>query len=153
MAEHYPQVHWQPSNPDPALNGWYEELETVPPNLAPPLVLDVEQATWPVQDIDLHVSINMIHISPWSATCGLMRGVQQVLKPGGYLYVYGPFKRDGQHTAASNRDFDRNLIERNPQWGIRDVEDVIAEAANRWLEHVDLIEMPANNLSLVFRST
>ncbi|MEV4933167.1 DUF938 domain-containing protein [Sphingobium sp. LSP13-1-1.1] len=93
----------------------------------------------------------MVHISPWEATLGLMKGAGAVLPPGGLLYVYGPYLRENVETAPSNLAFDASLKARDPQWGLRRVEDVIAAAEGEGLVLRRLLEMPANNLSLIFR--
>ncbi|MDT8266730.1 DUF938 domain-containing protein, partial [Roseomonas sp. DSM 102946] len=95
--------------------------------------------------------INMIHISPWAATLGLMAGAARVLPPGGVLVLYGPYRRDGVETAPSNEAFDRSLRLRDPAWGLRRLEDVTAEAERQGLRRQEVAEMPANNLCLVFR--
>ena len=123
-------------------------------NLDLPLSIDASQAGWQQQvsdrGINVIVNINMIHISPWSACLGLMAGAGQILPSGGILYLYGPYKRNRKHTAPSNASFDRSLRDRNPQWGIRDLETVIEVATKNNLKLKEVIEMPANNLSVIF---
>ncbi len=123
-------------------------------NLDIPLLIDVTEHDWVQQvanqKIDAIVNINMIHISSWLACLGLMAGAEQILPPGGILYLYGPYKRKGEHTAPSNANFDRSLRDRNTQWGIRDLEAVIEVAAAANLRLQKVIEMPANNLSVIF---
>jgi len=123
-------------------------------NLDLPLSIDVTQHDWQQQvvgqNIDAIVNINMIHISPWSACLGLMAGAGQILPPGGILYLYGPYKRNQEHTAPSNASFDQSLCDRNPRWGIRDLAAVVAAAAESNLRLEQVIEMPANNLSVIF---
>ncbi len=123
-------------------------------NLDIPLLIDVTEHDWVQQvanqKIDAIVNINMIHISSWLACLGLMAGAEQILPPGGILYLYGPYKRKGEHTAPSNANFDRSLRDRNTQWGIRDLEAVIEAAAAANLRLQQVIEMPANNLSVIF---
>jgi len=97
------------------------------------------------------VNINMIHIAPWSACLGLMAGAKRILPAGGILYLYGPFKQDGKHTAPSNAAFDQSLRSQNPQWGIRDLEQVVAVAQAQNLSLVKTVAMPANNLSVIFQ--
>jgi SAM-dependent methyltransferase len=121
------------------------------PNILPPLHLDAMQESWPITAADAVICINMIHISPWAATEGLMRGAAKVLTPGAVLYLYGPYKRDGQHTADSNAAFDAQLQARNSAWGVRDIGDVTACAKASGFSAPDLIAMPANNFSVVFR--
>ena len=123
-------------------------------NLDPPLLIDVSQAGWQQQlsnrGIGVIVNINMIHISPWSAGVGLIEGAGKILASGGILFLYGPYKRNRQHTALSNANFDRSLRDRNPQWGIRDLEAVVEVAAENDLILQKVVEMPANNLSVIF---
>jgi hypothetical protein len=94
--------------------------------------------------------MNLIHIAPWAAAEGLMAGAARVLRRGAILYLYGPYRRDGAHTAPSNAAFDASLRAQNPAWGLRDLEAVVELAADRGFDHKELVEMPANNLSLVF---
>ncbi|MEA5464443.1 DUF938 domain-containing protein [Leptothoe sp. PORK10 BA2] len=123
--------------------------------LLPPIELDVCAAPWPLEtdgqrSIDAIVNINMIHIAPWAACESLMAGAERILPENGVLYLYGPFQRDGQHTAPSNATFDSWLKEQNPDWGVRALEAVEEAAKAHQLALKDVIEMPANNLSLVF---
>jgi hypothetical protein len=104
-----------------------------------------------VSHADAVVAINIVHISPWSATEGLMRASERILPPGGILYLYGAYKENGMHTAPSNAVFDESLRARHPDWGVRDVADVTRLANTHGLVLVERIPMPANNLSLVFR--
>ncbi len=125
-------------------------------NLLAPMVLDVTDLPWALPAgfaPDAIICINMIHIAPLAACRGLMTGAGAALAPGGVLYLYGPFKVGGAHTAPSNADFDRSLRARNPEWGIRDIEDVSALAGTQGLTLTETTEMPANNLSLVFEKT
>ena len=147
---------WIPSDPNPesrsSIIAWKNcsGLD----NLELPLSINVTQPEWQEQleekKIDVVVNINMIHISPWSACFGLISGVSKLLSTEGILYLYGPFKRNGKHTAPSNANFDLALRDRNSDWGIRDLEQVIEVAALVSLELQEVIEMPANNLSVVF---
>jgi hypothetical protein len=118
--------------------------------LKPPLDLDVIRRPWPIERADAVVCINMIHIAPWSAAEGLMAGAGSILPPAGVLYLYGPYRRDGRHTAPSNAEFDESLRSRNPDWGLRDVEAVAELAGRQGLELREVVEMPTNNLSVVF---
>ena len=120
-------------------------------NVAPPITLDVERQPWPIERADAILSINMIHIAPWSATEALMQGAARILPAGGLLYLYGPFKRDGQHTAPSNERFDERLRAEDPRWGVRDLADVQAAAVAAGFDRPEVFAMPANNLSLTFR--
>lgn len=156
FARHLPALTWQPSDIDPearasaAAHGAHEAL----PNLRPPLEIDATWPEWPVSAAEAVVSLNMIHIAPWAACLGLLDGAARTLAPDeGVLFLYGPFKRGGAHTAPSNDQFDRGLRGRNPQWGIRDLDDIIEEAGRRGLRLDEAVEMPANNLSVIFRRT
>jgi SAM-dependent methyltransferase len=125
-------------------------------NLLTPMVLDVAHTPWGLPAgfaPDAIICINMIHIAPPAACQGLMTGASAVLAPGGVLYLYGPYKVAGAHTAPSNADFDRSLRARNPKWGIRDIEDVASLAEAHGLKLTETIDMPANNLSLVLEKT
>ncbi|PSB11681.1 SAM-dependent methyltransferase [Pleurocapsa sp. CCALA 161] len=123
-------------------------------NLELPLLIDVTQKNWQQQvknhAINAIVNINMIHIAPWQACLGLIEGVGQILPNDGILYLYGPYKRDGEHTAPSNVSFDRSLRDRNPLWGVRDLEEVVETATTHNLKLQQVISMPANNLSVIF---
>jgi hypothetical protein len=114
-------------------------------------MLDAAAAEWPVERADAIVAINMVHISQWRVTQGLMAGAGRVLPSGGVLFLYGPYKEKDAHTAPSNEDFDRNLRLRNPEWGVRDAGEVADLAGANGLKFVEQVAMPANNLSLVFR--
>ena len=123
-------------------------------NIELPLLINVAQTGWQQQligsKINAIVNINMIHISPWQACLGLLEGAGQILSDRGILYLYGPYKRDGEHTAPSNAIFDRSLRDRNPLWGVRDLEAVVEAASAQNLTLQRVIAMPANNLSVVF---
>jgi SAM-dependent methyltransferase len=151
FAQSLPAVRWQPSDVDPAalasIATWCAEQA----NVQPPLALDVTDATWPVERADAVVCINMIHITPWPTCDGLMRGASRVLRPGGVLYLYGPYQVGGAHTAPSNAAFDERLRGENPAWGVRDLEAVVASAEAHGLRLAEQVAMPANNFSLVFR--
>ena len=153
FARALPRLTWQPSDPDPqaraSVAAWSAAEKLA--NVRAPLELDVRARPWPLAACDAIVCINMIHISPWRATLGLLRNAETALRPGGLLFLYGPYRRRGRHTAPSNEAFDRDLRSRNPEWGVRNVEDVIAEAESRKIELVEIVEMPANNLSVVLR--
>jgi SAM-dependent methyltransferase len=148
-----PHLMWQPSDPDPELRAsiraWIAQtgLSTV----RAPLELDVQNQPWPIVAADAVVCINMIHIAPWSATTALMAGAARFLPTTGVLVLYGPYRRGGRHTAASNEGFDRQLQASNPDWGVRDLEAVTKAAASHGLALQDVTTMPANNLCVVFR--
>ncbi|MEC3910518.1 DUF938 domain-containing protein [Sphingobium sp. CR2-8] len=152
FAVSFPDLDWQPTDPDPtAINSiaaWREEARA--PNLRAPIPLDAA-ADWPIAQAAAILCINMVHIAPWEATLGLFKGAGQALPPGGLLYLYGPYTRVGVETAPSNLTFDASLKARDPRWGLRRVEDVVAAAQAQGLRLDKLIAMPANNLSLLFR--
>jgi SAM-dependent methyltransferase len=153
FAAALPRVTWQPTDRDPAalesIAAWREMSEAT--NVLPPLLLDATTPdAWPVGHADAVVAINMIHIAPWQATLGLMAGAARVLPPGGLLFLYGPFRIGGVHTAESNAAFDASLQSRDPAWGVRNFEEVVAAAAARSLAWQSRIEMPANNQILIF---
>ena len=155
FAAKLPRLTWQPTDVDRSGIAGIEEwiTESGLGNVRPPLVLDAEAASWPVERADAVLCTNMIHIAPFAACVGLMRGAAAVLASGAVLVTYGPYKVDGQHTAPSNESFDAGLRARNPEWGVRDVGDVVSAAAEYGLALVERIPMPANNFMLVFRMT
>ncbi len=128
FAQHLRPLAWQPSDPDPACRRSIAAHATTAhgPSLRAPLDLDVTEAIWPIERADAIVCINMVHIAPWAAAEGLMAGAGRVLAAGGLLFLYGPFRQHGQHTAASNQRFDRSLRHSHPDWGIRDMDAVAA---------------------------
>jgi hypothetical protein len=150
---------WLPSDPNPTLRdsitAWSQELKC--DNLYPPLNIDASDRLWEVENnsqpdlsITALVNINMIHISPWSACLGLMAGACRILTSGGILYLYGPYKINAKHTAASNQAFDESLKMQNPEWGVRDLDEVIEVAKQNHFTLLNTYQMPANNLSVVF---
>ena len=149
----FPKLLWQPSDAEPAalrsIQAWRDEAGLF--NLLPPVSLDVRAAQWPVTEADAILCINMVHISPWSATAGLMRGAALLLPAGSPLYLYGPYLQDDVETAPSNLAFDSDLRARNPEGGIRRLEAVVAEAQGRGFALDRVVPMPANNLSVIFR--
>jgi SAM-dependent methyltransferase len=153
FARAMPGLDWQPSDADASardsIAAWtaHEGLA----NVRAPLALDVHQPDWRVDTLDAVVCINMIHISPWSAAQALFAGASRRLVDGGVLYLYGPYKRGGAHTSPSNDAFDQQLRGRDPEWGVRDMEAVVALGASAGLVCDEPIAMPANNFSLVFR--
>lgn len=155
IAAAAPELRWLPGDPDAAsrasIAAWTEHLRLT--NVAAPHALDVTAPEWDagIERIDGAVSINMIHIAPFAAAQGFIAGAARLLRSGGKLFLYGPFARNGAHTAPSNAEFDASLKARNPDWGVRDLDreiEPLAFAAGFALETV--IEMPANNLSVVF---
>ena len=153
FAAALPSLIFQPSDPDPerraSIDAW--SAATSLPNLRNAITLDAATA-WTIA-ADAILCINMIHIAPWSATEGLIRGAASALGKGGSLFLYGPFRREGAHTAESNAAFDADLRARNPAWGIRDLEAVAALAASHGFGPPEITPMPANNLSVTFRRT
>ena len=151
FAERFPGLKWQPSDPEPSalasIAAWCAGLA----NVAPPVAIDAEAADWVVDRADALLCINMVHISPWEATLGLLDGAVRVLPEGALLILYGPYRRAEVPTAPSNEAFDVSLRSRDPRWGLRDVADVTAAAAARDLSFERLVEMPANNIMLVYR--
>jgi hypothetical protein len=153
FARTFPNLLWQPSDPEPAalrsIEAWRADAGLF--NLLPPVGLDARAAEWPVAQADSILCINMVHISPWAATAGLMRGAARLLEAGAPLYLYGAYRQAGVKTAPSNEAFDAGLRARNPEWGLRDLDEVIAEAEGRGFALERVTAMPANNLSVVFR--
>ncbi|HLX22692.1 MAG TPA: DUF938 domain-containing protein [Usitatibacter sp.] len=144
---------FQPSEMDVAkhasIAAWIDHEKLA--NVRAPVAFDLCRFPWPVRSADAIVCINVIHISPWEATLALMRGAGEILRPGGVLVTYGPYRRDGAHTAPSNETFDAWLKERDPRFGVRDLEEVAAAAKAEGLELDEAVPMPANNLTVVFR--
>lgn len=144
-------LDWQPSDPDPANRASIAAWTTGIPNIRPPAVLDATAARWPVEEADAVLCVNMIHIAPWEACLGLLAGAARLLGSGRPLVLYGPYRRGGRHTAASNEAFDADLRRRDPAWGVRDLDEVAAVAATAGFGLDEVVEMPANNLTVVFR--
>ena len=144
---------WQPSDPDPELRGSIalRVKEEQLANINPPIELDVTRLPWPVQAADAIVCINMIHVAPWSATLALFEGAKALLSPHHVLLLYGPYRRYGSHTSESNAQFDSDLRAQNPEWGLRDLEAVSEVASRASFALAEIVEMPANNFSLVFK--
>ena len=155
FAEALPALDFQPSDPSDharaSIDDWARTLGLA--NVRPALSLDAESVSWPIERADAVLCCNMIHIAPWSAAAGLLAGAGRLLPLGGLLYLYGPYRRGGQHTAPSNQAFDRDLRARNPAWGVRDLEEVASAAGENGFGPPAIVEMPANNLSLLFRRT
>ena len=152
FAAHFPALSFQPSDSDAAalasIAAWREEARL--PNLLPPLMLDVMADAWPIRTADAVLCINMIHIAPWEATAALIGGAAEILRSNGILFLYGPFKRGGEHTAPSNAAFDDSLRAQDARWGVRDLEEVTRAASAAGFAAPAVEAMPANNLSLVF---
>jgi hypothetical protein len=153
FARAFPHLLWQPSDADPvglrSIEAW--RIEEGAPNLLAPVPLDVSSAQWPVKEAQAILCINMVHISPWTATEGLLAGAGRLLGSGCPLYLYGAYRQRGVETAPSNEEFDLSLKARNPEWGLRYLEDVAVEAGRHGLALDAVVPMPANNLSVIFR--
>ena len=148
-----PHLTFQPSDPDEgaraSIDDWVQSLGLA--NVRPALEIDVTSAAWPVERAAAVLCSNMIHIAPWEAAIGLIAGAGRIPPAGGLLFTYGPYRRGGRHTAPSNEAFDLDLRRRNPAWGVRDLETVAALAAEYGFDPPTIAEMPANNLSLLFK--
>jgi hypothetical protein len=153
FARAMPNLIWQPSERDAdclrSIRAWLS-VEAVS-NVRPPLDLDVHVLPWPVDSAAALVCINMLHIAPWPAAQALFSGGKSLLSGGGLLCLYGPFKRDGRHTAPSNKDFDALLRRQDPEWGVRDMAEVSGLADVAGFDLLQMHEMPSNNLTIVFR--
>ena len=152
FARALPDLAWQPSDSDAelrdsiAMRAREERLA----NVKPPIDLDVTRLPWPLRSADAVVCINMIHVAPWSATSSLFEGAKALLPPQHVLFLYGPYRRFGGHTSESNAKFDSDLRAQDPGWGLRDLEAVSEVAARAGFALAEIVEMPANNFSLVF---
>ena len=156
FAKSFPGFTWQPSDQDPtaisSIEAWRADsgLE----NFCPPIRLDLQGANWEKRlgrSFDAIIAINLLHISPWEVTCALFSGASRLLTAAGFVFVYGCFKKDGQHISESNVEFDESLRARNPNWGVRDIGEVEAEALRSGLVLERAVAMPANNYALVLR--
>jgi len=156
FAQRFPELRWQPTDvAEDALascRAWVEELDCA--NLLAPLALDARSDRWPVSRCNAVVAINLIHISPFpTVVCGLFAGAARTLGGGEPVVLYGPFFRNDQPTAASNLAFDQSLRLRNPEWGVRQLEDVVAIGSERGFELDRVVDMPANNVVVVMRKS
>lgn len=153
FAAALPGLTFQPSDPEAAarasIDAWAAGAGLA--NIRPTLAIDAAAPAWPVAAADAVLCINMIHIAPWAAAEGLVRGAAAILPPGAPLILYGPYRRGGAHTAPSNAAFDADLRARDQAWGVRDLEAVAALAAAQGFGPASVTEMPANNLTVVFR--
>jgi hypothetical protein len=153
FAKRLPGLIWQPSDPDPiaiaSINAWRADTKLA--NVRPAMQLDAS-ADWPISHADAVICINMTHISPWAATLGLLRNAARVMPPSAVLFIYGPYNQHGVTLADSNAAFDMSLRQQNPEWGLRYVDDIVEEADKIGLRLDQVIAMPANNLSLIFRA-
>ncbi len=153
FASALPELTWQPSDPDAGLRESIR-LRIADERLAnvnAPLDLNVERLPWPLASADALVCINMIHVAPWSATHALFDGAERLLSPGHKVVLYGPYTRFGRHTSESNAQFDSDLRAQDPAWGLRDLEAVADVALARNFVLADVVAMPANNFSVLFR--
>ncbi|MEM8743271.1 MAG: DUF938 domain-containing protein [Pseudomonadota bacterium] len=156
FARALPNVVWHPSDRSPnahaSIRAWRDEAGAE--NLKAPLDIDVMHGQW-WKDIDRRfdalVAINLIHVAPWAATEALLEGAAQLLLPGGFVYLYGPYRRDGEHTAPSNAQFDLSLQAQDPEWGVRDMGEIESVGAKHGLRLEKAVDMPANNFSLILR--
>jgi len=152
FAERFPQLEWQPSDLHPhalqSMHAWRDAANLA--NLRKPIALDAAAGDWPIATADAVLSINMVHISPWGSALGLIAGAGSILPAGAPLILYGPWLKDDIATVESNLEFDAMLKGRNPEWGLRRVED-FAEAAQSSFSLADVREMPANNMMLLLR--
>lgn len=153
FARAFSSLTWQPSDPDAELreSNALRVRDVQLPNVNPPIDLDVARFPWPLQAADALVAINLIHVAPWSATLALFEGAKALLPAQHVLLLYGPYRRYGRHTAESNAHFDSDLRTHDPQWGLRDLEAVSDVAGRAGFVLAEIVDMLANNFSLVFR--
>jgi len=153
FAERFPALNWQPSDVHPdaleSIRAWRDTADL--PNLRAPITIDASSVDWPIDRADAVLSINMVHISPWSSALGLLAGADRLLERGGPLILYGPWLKDDIDTVPSNLDFDADLKRRDPAWGLRRVEDFASAAAPHGFTLQDVRRMPANNLMMLWR--
>jgi hypothetical protein len=153
FAAALPGLTFQPTDPSPearaSIDAWI--AETGLQNIRPAAALDATRPPWPLSWADAIICINMVHISPWAATQGLFNQAYEILQPGAPVYLYGPYLRRGVETAPSNLAFDASLRAQNSEWGLRDLADVAAVARENEFSAPEIVEMPANNLSVIFR--
>jgi hypothetical protein len=153
FARAMPKLIWQPSERDAdclrSIRAWL--LVEALSNVRPPLHLDVNALPWPADSAAALVCINMLHIAPWSVAEALFTGGKSLLSGGGLLCLYGPFKREGRHTSPSNKDFDALLRRQDPEWGVRDLDEVSGLGDVKGFDLLQTHEMPSNNLTIVFQ--
>jgi hypothetical protein len=155
FARELPTLTWQPSDPSlearRSIEGWIAAEGAA--NVLAPLDLDAANEDWPIEHAAAILCINMVHISPWAATEGLIRGASRILDHGAPLYLYGPYRRSDRPLEPSNHAFDLDLRRRDPRWGLRQLDDVTACASDHGFRRDRVVDMPANNISVVFRKT
>jgi hypothetical protein len=153
FAKLFPALTWQPTDPDPnalaSIEAWRADENAA--NVLPAMLLDAA-SDWPMTHANAVLCINMVHISPWAATVGLLRNAARVLGPSEPLCIYGPFRQRDVPLADSNAAFDASLRQQNPEWGLRSVEKINETAAENGLRLDQIVDMPANNLLLIFRA-
>lgn len=153
LAREFPDLLWHPTDYDfealDSIRAWTQETRLA--NIAPPQRLDASTPPWDVPPVNAIFCCNMIHISPWAASEGLLRGAGEVLPENAPLILYGPFIEHGVETSESNLQFDASLKSRDPEWGLRDIADIDQLAKNEGLERTNRYTMPANNLTLIYR--
>ena len=155
LSAAFPGLTWHPSELDEEAVATLRTRLAGLPNVAAPAVLDASSSSWGdvlgVGSVDVMLAVNLLHISPFAVSQGVAHGAGQLLRQGGLLFLYGPFKQHGEHTTASNAAFDASLRARNAAWGYRDIDEVAALCAAQGVELVDTVDMPANNFLLVLR--
>jgi cyclopropane fatty-acyl-phospholipid synthase-like methyltransferase len=153
FAKALPDLTWQPSDPDAELRASIalRVREEQRANVNSPIDLDVTKLPWPLRTADAVLAINMIHVAPWPATLALFAGAKALLSAQGVLFLYGAYRRFGRLTSEGDAQFDRDLRAQDPEWGLRDLEAVSDVAEGAGFDLAETVEMPANNLSLVFR--
>ena len=153
FAERFPALEWQPSDIHPAalesIAAWRQQADL--PNMRAPVVLDAASTDWPLDRADAVLSINMVHISPWKSALGLLEGAARLLACGAPLIMYGPWLKDDIRTVESNLAFDADLKRRDPEWGLRRVEDFVVDGESRGFRLDQTRLMPANNMMLLLR--
>ena len=159
FQKRFPNIYWQTSDPDPfhrkSISAWIKHQGLIT-KMPQPLDLDAQKRPWPLTNefrssLKAIVCINMIHISPWGCTQALFEKSGPLLEKDQWLMLYGPFKRNGEHTSESNARFDQSLKVQNPTWGVRDLDVVSEVGIKNGFENYDVFEMPANNLSVIFQ--
>ncbi len=161
FQERFPSIIWQASDPEveyrDSISAWikYKNLSTKMPT---PIRIDVREKPWPLTtelkaSLKVIVCINMLHITPWECTKSLFEEAKNYLKKDYLLILYGPFKKNGKHTSESNRLFNESLKSQNESWGVRDLSEVIKIGSKNGFKNQAVMQMPANNLLIVFRST